>query len=75
MIAIGAAADVTIGKAAESALKSLTCAVRSSKAAGQRRFRYACILAGGRDPIGNGAIAIVQYRAQWIPRAPRCRWK
>jgi hypothetical protein len=63
-----AAADITIGKAAESARKSLTCAAKSSKAAWQRRVRYACILAGGRDPIGNGAIVLVQYRAQWDPK-------
>jgi len=27
--------------------------------------RYACILAGGQERIGNGPIAVVQYRAQW----------
>jgi hypothetical protein len=58
-------ADITIGKAAQSAHKSLTCAARSSKPPVQRRLRYTCILAGGRDPIGNGSIAEVEYRPQW----------
>lgn len=57
-------ADITIGKAAESARKSLTCAKRAAPAK-QREMRYACILAGGQDPISNGPIAVVQYRAQW----------
>jgi hypothetical protein len=63
-ISIGPA-DITIGKAAESARKFLTCATMATKPAKQRRMRYACILAGGQDPISNGPIAVVQYRAQW----------
>jgi hypothetical protein len=58
------AADITIGKAAAAARKSLTCTIRTTKPAA-RGMRYACILAGGRDPIANGPIAVVQYRAQW----------
>ena len=57
--------DITIGKAAESAGKFLTCANRPNKPAIQRRIRVACILAGGKDPIPNGPIAVVQYHAQW----------
>jgi hypothetical protein len=63
-IAIGMA-DITIGKAAESAGKSLTCAPRTAKPPLQRRTAYACILAGGQKPISNGPIAEVRYRAQW----------
>jgi hypothetical protein len=58
-------ADITIGKAAESAGKSLTCAIRHNKLPMERRIRVACILAGGTDPIPNGPIAVVQYHAQW----------
>jgi hypothetical protein len=58
------AANITIGKAAEAARKSLTCTIRTTKPAA-REMRYACVLAGGRDPIRNGPIAVVQYRAQW----------
>jgi hypothetical protein len=58
-------ADITIGKAAESARKSLTCATRPSKPPRQRRMRVACILAGGANPITDGPIAVVQYHAQW----------
>ncbi len=60
-----ATTDITIGKAAESARKSLTCAKKATTPAKQRGTRLACILAGGQDPIGNGPIAVVQYRAQW----------
>jgi hypothetical protein len=64
-VAIGTA-DITIGKAAQSAHKSLTCALRATHpATRQLRVKYACILAGGRDPIGNGPIALVRYRPQW----------
>jgi hypothetical protein len=57
--------DITIGKAAESARKSLTCAAQATKPAMQRRMKYTCVLAGGQDAISNGPIAVVQYRAQW----------
>jgi hypothetical protein len=57
--------DIAIGKAAEAARKSLTCSLKGTDAAGSRRMRYACILAGGQSPIGNGPIVVVQYRAQW----------
>lgn len=66
-------ADITIGKAAESARKSLTCAARSAKPAAQRSVRYACILAGGRDPIGNGPFVVVRYRAHWDPKGAPIR--
>jgi hypothetical protein len=58
-------ADITIGTAAASAGKSLTCAKSATKPATERRVKYSCILAGGQDPIGNGPIAEVRYRAQW----------
>lgn len=57
-------ADIKIGKAAESARKTLTCAMASKKASTRGETRYTCILAGGQEPIGNGPIAQVQYRAQ-----------
>jgi hypothetical protein len=57
-------ADIAIGKAAESVRKSLTCAKKETPAK-QRAVKYACILAGGQHPIGNGPIAVVHYRAQW----------
>ena len=53
--------DIRIGKAAESAKKTLTCA---KKPGSEAAVRYICILAGGQGPIGQGAIAVVQYRAQ-----------
>ena len=55
-------ADIAIGKTAESAGKSLTCA---AKAKTQRRSTIVCVLAGGQELIPNGEIAEVQYRAQW----------
>lgn len=56
--------DITIGKAAQAAGKSLTCALRPVKRA-SRRIRYTCILAGGRKPLSDGPVADVQYHAQW----------
>lgn len=56
--------DILIGGIAEKVHKSLTCAERSGKDKAQRALRYSCILAGGQEPIGNGPIAIVRYRAQ-----------
>ena len=58
------AMDITIGKAAASAGKSITCATMATKPAVPVEVRYACILVGGRNPIGNGPVAVVQYRAQ-----------
>lgn len=66
-------ADITIGKAAESARKSLTCAIKVAKPARQRGMRYACILAGGQEPISNGPIAAVHYRPQWDPKGTPIR--
>jgi hypothetical protein len=56
--------DMPIGKAAESSGKSLTCAVKPGKASSPGGSRYACILVGGRDALGQGPIAIVHYRGQ-----------
>lgn len=55
--------DITTGSAAESAKKSITCAGKAENSRGAAR--YTCILAGGRQPIGNGAVVVVLYR----PRA------
>lgn len=56
--------DITIGTAAQAARKSLTCAATAKTAGIGVGMRYACILAGGQDPIRSGQIAIVHYRAQ-----------
>jgi hypothetical protein len=66
-------ADITIGQAAESARKSLTCATKANKPAIQRRISFACILAGGQAPITNGPIALVHYRAQWDVKGAQIR--
>lgn len=57
-------ADITIGKAAQSAQKALTCAMSASKPDAPGAVKYTCILAGGQAAIGNGTIAVVQYRAE-----------
>jgi hypothetical protein len=57
-------ADITIGKAAVSAGKSITCATSAYKPVMPGGMKYACILAGGQKPIGNGPLVIVQYHAQ-----------
>lgn len=54
--------DISPGKAAETAKKSLTCAPTNSQIPGGTR--YICILAGGQEPIGSGPIAMIRYRAQ-----------
>ena len=54
--------DISLGKAAETAKKSLTCAATKSQISGGTQ--YVCILAGGQEPIGSGPIAMVRYRAQ-----------
>lgn len=56
-------ADIQIGKAAAAAQKNLACAAAKTPAL-EGWVRYACILAGGQSPIGNGPIAEVRYRAQ-----------
>ena len=66
-------ADITAGKAAESAGKSLTCAIRRNKLPMERRIMIACILAGGTDPIPNGPIAVVRYHAQWDTEGAQIR--
>jgi hypothetical protein len=66
-------ADITVGKAAESVRKGLTCATRSNKLTTHRRTTVACILAGGKDPIPNGPIARVQYHVQWDTQGAQIR--
>jgi len=56
--------DILIGKAAESPGKSLVCAVKPGKPLSPGGSRYACILAGGKDVLGPGPIAIIHYRGQ-----------
>jgi hypothetical protein len=56
------AADITNGSAADAAGKKLTCSKTNAAAEVNGAAEYACILAGGRKPIGNGPIAVVQYR-------------
>jgi hypothetical protein len=64
-------ADIAIGKAAQSAGKSLTCAARASSPASPEQVRYICILAGGQNLIRTGPIAVVHYRARGdVQRAP-----
>lgn len=57
-------ADITIGKAAQAAWKTLTCAANSKQTGMPGAVRYACIVAGGREPLGSGALTEVHYRAQ-----------
>lgn len=59
-----ASSDIRLGSAAESAKKSIACAVDTKAPAPRGAVRLACILAGGREPIGSGPIAVVRYRAQ-----------
>lgn len=53
--------DIALGTEAASARKSITCA---SKTGSGGAVRYACIVAGGQDPLRGGAIAVVQYRSK-----------
>jgi len=62
-LAIGTS-DILIGRIAETVHKSLTCAQRPRKDGAKREVRYSCILAGGQEPIGNGPVATIRYRAQ-----------
>jgi hypothetical protein len=56
--------DIALGKAAESAQKTLTCAASSKKPIVPGTARYKCILAGGQSPLANGSLVEVHYRAQ-----------
>lgn len=59
-----AVSDITIGKAAEAAGKSVACAASANKPAKEGEVRYTCILAGGTQRIPNGQVAVVHYRVQ-----------
>jgi len=48
--------EITIGPAAKEAGKSVTCAVKSKT---DRALTSVCILAGGRQQIQNGVIALL----------------
>jgi hypothetical protein len=51
--------SIVAGSAAEGVGKSLTCvSVQKQNSGGQR---YACILAGGKNTIGDGPLAVVRY--------------
>ncbi len=56
---------IRVGGAAESAHKSLTCAVNPKAPAAHGAVRFTCILAGGQGAIGNGPVALVEYRARF----------
>jgi len=65
--------EITTGKAAQSAQKTITCATIATKPAMTRRVKYACILAGGQNPIGDGPVAVVPYRVQWDAKGVQIR--
>ena len=65
--------DISIGSAAESSGKTLTCATKTHDPARRRGMRCTCILAGGDAPIQNGPIVVVQYRVQWDPKGAQVR--
>jgi hypothetical protein len=54
--------DISAGKAAEAAHKALTCSA-ARKAETQPTTRYVCVLVGGNEPIGNGPVLVIRYRA------------
>ena len=56
--------DIAVGKAAESARKTLTCAASGKTPSVPGAARYTCILAGGQSPLANGPLVEVHYRAQ-----------
>jgi hypothetical protein len=56
--------DIKVGKAAKAAGKSITCAAKPGRLAVPGGARYACVLAGGKDIIGQGQVATVGYREQ-----------
>src|SRR5215471_8969824 len=56
-----AASDILAGSAAESAKKSMTCALENDPKQPTLAI-FLCILAGGEQLIPNGTIATVRYR-------------
>ena len=63
--------DLAVGKAAQSAGKSLNCGRKKREDSTPGPTRYVCILAGGTAPIPSGAVAEVHYRVREDPdRAP-----
>jgi hypothetical protein len=52
---------VTVGSAAEQVKKSVTCAAAKGKDAAVSSL--VCVLAGGKQPIPNGPIAVVRFTA------------
>jgi hypothetical protein len=56
------ASDIVAGAAAIRASKSVTC-VSVSVPDGNSGLVYRCILAGGRTPIANGAVAVLSFTA------------
>jgi hypothetical protein len=53
------AANIVAGSTAETAQKSITCAMVKNR--GGEAQRFACILAGGKKIIADGTIAVVRY--------------
>jgi hypothetical protein len=53
--------DIGIGSSSEKAKKALTCRINT---VAEKSKRYACILAGGQDPIPDGPVLVVHYRPQ-----------
>lgn len=65
-----AASDILAGSAAESAKKSMTCALENDPKQPTLAI-FMCILAGGEQLIPNGTLATVRYRlANNLPPGP-----
>jgi hypothetical protein len=56
--------DIISGSAAESAGKSITCSKTAARTEAKGGVKFACILAGGQRPIGNGPIAVIHFVLQ-----------
>jgi hypothetical protein len=54
--------SIEAGTAAADAKKSLTCAITNDGKRGAPGVTYSCLLAGGNEPLGAGAVASVHYR-------------
>lgn len=66
---LNAAGNPTAGSAAAGAGKSITCSGRWKKA--PEIYAYACILAGGLKPLGNGTIAVMRFKVPLdAPKGP-----
>ena len=59
-------AGLVAGAAAQAAGKSLTCAPKKTSPG---PAKWACILAGGQKPIGNGVVSVLRFEVQAHARA------